>query len=180
MGRPGNERESVMEIVRFGHDFDATPVSTRHDFGLPAPHRSAAVTDSHQGIFSFPGRDPEHDEIAQIAMILAIFESAGSSTFDGNQRCEKCISGSPIPNLPLPARSHHVAVQQADSLPKQERNRKVISLKTISQKLKAWRRHRDAMRELSQLSDHDLSDIGIGRGEIEYVSRRPAASKASA
>jgi len=171
-----------MEIVRFGHDFDATPVSTRHDFGLPVPHRSAAVADSHQGIFSFPGRDPEHDEIAQIAMILAIFESAGnrSSTFDGNQRCEKRMSGSLIPILPLPARSHHVPAQQADSLLKQERNRKVISLKTISQKLKAWRRHRDAMRELSQLSDHDLSDIGIGRGEIEYVSRRPAASKASA
>jgi uncharacterized protein YjiS (DUF1127 family) len=172
-----------MEIVRFGRDFDATPVSTRHDFGLPAPHRSAAVMDSHQGIFfSFPGRHAEHDEIAQIAVILAIFESAGnrSSTFDGNQRCEKCITGSSISNLLLPAPSHHVAVQQADSLLKQERNRKVISLKTISQKLKAWRRHRDAMRELSQLSDHDLSDIGIGRGEIEFVARRPAANKASA
>jgi hypothetical protein len=112
-----------MQIVRFGHDFDATPVSTRHDFGLPAPRRSAAVTDSHQGIFSFPGRDAEHDEIAQIAIIRAIFESAGNrpSTFEGNQQREKCMSGSPIPNLPLPARSHHVAVQQADSLPKQER-----------------------------------------------------------
>jgi uncharacterized protein YjiS (DUF1127 family) len=171
-----------MQIVRFGHDFDATRVSVRHDFGLPAPRPSAAVTDSHQGIFSFPGRDAEHDEIAQIAIIRAIFESDWNrpSTFDGNQRCEKCMSGSSIPNLPLPARSHHVAAQQAGSLLKQERNRKVISLKTISQKLKAWRRHRDAMRELSQLSDHDLSDIGIGRGEIEYVARRPAASKASA
>jgi uncharacterized protein YjiS (DUF1127 family) len=171
-----------MQIVRFGHDFDATPMSIRHDFGLPAPHRNAALRDLRNGIFSFPCRDADHDEIAQIAMILAIFESGGnrSSTFDGNQRCEKCMSGSPIPNLPLPARSHQVAVQQADGLPKQERNKKVISLKTISQKLKAWRRHRDAMRELSQLSDHDLSDIGIGRGEIEYVSRRPAASKASA
>jgi len=123
----------------------------------------------------------EHDEIAQIAMIRAIFESGWNrpSTFDGNQRCEKCISGSSIPNLPLPAQSHHVAVQQADSLPKQERNKKVISLKTISEKLKAWRRHRDAVRELSQLSDHELSDIGIGRGAIEYVARRSVASKAS-
>jgi uncharacterized protein YjiS (DUF1127 family) len=55
----------------------------------------------------------------------------------------------------------------------------VISLKTISEKLKAWRRHREAMRELSQLSDHELSDIGIGRGDIEYVARRPVARKAS-
>ena len=56
----------------------------------------------------------------------------------------------------------------------------MISLKTISEKLSAWRRYRAAVRELSQLSDHDLSDIGIGRGNIEYVARRPAVSKASA
>jgi uncharacterized protein YjiS (DUF1127 family) len=55
----------------------------------------------------------------------------------------------------------------------------VISLKTISEKVKAWRRHREAMRDLSQLSDHALSDIGIGRGDIEYVARRPVANKAS-
>ena len=57
---------------------------------------------------------------------------------------------------------------------------KVISLKTISEKLDAWRRYRAAVRELSQLSDHDLSDIGIGRGQIENIARRPVASKASA
>jgi uncharacterized protein YjiS (DUF1127 family) len=56
----------------------------------------------------------------------------------------------------------------------------VISLKTISEKLTAWRRYRAAMRELSQLSDHDLSDIGIGRGDIEYVARRPVVGKPSA
>jgi len=55
----------------------------------------------------------------------------------------------------------------------------MISLKTVSEKLNAWR-YRAAVRELSQLSDHDLSDIGIGRGDIEYVSRRPVVSKASA
>ncbi len=71
-------------------------------------------------------------------------------------------------------------MQQADTPPKQERNKKVISLKTISEKLNAWRRHREALRELSQLSDRELSDIGIGRGDIDYVARRPAASKASA
>jgi uncharacterized protein YjiS (DUF1127 family) len=71
-------------------------------------------------------------------------------------------------------------VQQADSPPKQERSKKVISLKTISEKLNAWRRHREALRELSQLSDRELSDIGIGRGDIDYVARRPVASKAFA
>jgi uncharacterized protein YjiS (DUF1127 family) len=68
---------------------------------------------------------------------------------------------------------------QTNSPPKQKRNKKMISLKTVSEKLNAWR-YRAAVRELSQLSDHDLSDIGIGRGDIEYVSRSPVMSKASA
>jgi uncharacterized protein YjiS (DUF1127 family) len=44
-------------------------------------------------------------------------------------------------------------------LPKQERSKKVISLKRISDKLDAWRRCRAAMRELSQLSDRDLRAV---------------------
>jgi uncharacterized protein YjiS (DUF1127 family) len=56
----------------------------------------------------------------------------------------------------------------------------MISLKTISEKLNARRRYREAIRELSKLSDHELSDIGISRGDIEYVARRPVVSKASA
>jgi uncharacterized protein YjiS (DUF1127 family) len=56
----------------------------------------------------------------------------------------------------------------------------MISLKTISEKLNARRRYREAIRELSKLSDHELSDIGISRGDIEYVARGPAVSKASA
>jgi len=53
-------------------------------------------------------------------------------------------------------------------------------LKTISAKLNAWRRYREAVRELSQLSDRELNDIGIRRGDIEYIVRRSVASKASA
>ena len=75
---------------------------------------------------------------------------------------------------------HHFAVQQTDTLLEQNRNEKMISLKTISEKLNARRRYREAVSELSKLSDHDLSDIGISRGDIEYVARRPVASKASA
>ena len=78
------------------------------------------------------------------------------------------------------ARSHHFAVQQTDSLLEQNRNKKMISLKTISEKLNARRRYREAISELSKLSDHELSDIGISRGDIEYVARRPVASKAAA
>ena len=53
-------------------------------------------------------------------------------------------------------------------------------LKTISEKLAAWRRYRDAVRELSQLSDRELDDIGIRRGDIEYIVRRSVMSQASA
>ena len=56
----------------------------------------------------------------------------------------------------------------------------MTSLKSISEKLKAWRRYREAVRQLSQLSDHELSDIGIGRGDIEAVARRPSAGEAAA
>jgi uncharacterized protein YjiS (DUF1127 family) len=56
----------------------------------------------------------------------------------------------------------------------------MTSLKTISEKLAAWRRYREAVRELSQLSDRELDDIGIRRGDIEYIVRRSFASMASA
>ena len=35
-----------------------------------------------------------------------------------------------------------------------------------------WRHRRQAIRELSRLSDHELSDIGIARGEIETIVRQ--------
>jgi uncharacterized protein YjiS (DUF1127 family) len=48
-------------------------------------------------------------------------------------------------------------------------------LKTIATKLSGWRRYRDAMRELSQLSDRELADIGIKRDDIQSVARYAAA-----
>jgi uncharacterized protein YjiS (DUF1127 family) len=39
-----------------------------------------------------------------------------------------------------------------------------------------WRNYRTTVSELSRLSTRDLNDLGIGRGEIEFVARR-AASK---
>jgi uncharacterized protein YjiS (DUF1127 family) len=47
----------------------------------------------------------------------------------------------------------------------------MTSLKTIAEKLNAWRRYREAVRELSQLSDRELEDIGIRRGDIQFVAR---------
>ena len=48
----------------------------------------------------------------------------------------------------------------------------MANFKRISEKLAAWRRYREAVRELSQLSDRELSDIGIRRGEIETLVRQ--------
>ena len=53
-------------------------------------------------------------------------------------------------------------------------------LKTISEKLATWRRYREAVRELSQLSNRELDDIGIRRGDIEFIVRRSVAGKVSA
>ena len=50
-------------------------------------------------------------------------------------------------------------------------------LRTVSEKLSAWRRYREAIRELAQLSDYELHDIGIVRGEIENIARRSPVDK---
>jgi uncharacterized protein YjiS (DUF1127 family) len=42
--------------------------------------------------------------------------------------------------------------------------------KSITEKLASWRRYRDAVRELSQLTDRELDDIGIRRGDIPFVA----------
>jgi uncharacterized protein YjiS (DUF1127 family) len=155
----------------------STPRRCRTVTTLCLRRRVPAMRDSHDSISDFPA-----NETTQIAMIVAIYEFARSSflILGGSMQCENRMSGSPIPNLPLPGRSHHFAVQQTDKLLEQNRNKKMISLKTISEKLNARRRYRAAVSELSKLSDHELSDIGISRGDIEYVARRPVASKASA
>jgi len=56
----------------------------------------------------------------------------------------------------------------------------MIPLKTISEKLTAWRRYSEAVRELSLLSDRELNDIGIRRGDIEFIVRRSVVDKAAA
>jgi uncharacterized protein YjiS (DUF1127 family) len=53
----------------------------------------------------------------------------------------------------------------------------MITLKTISEKIGAWLRHREAVRELSQFSDH-VCDIGIRRSDIEDIVRRTGPRKA--
>jgi uncharacterized protein YjiS (DUF1127 family) len=52
----------------------------------------------------------------------------------------------------------------------------MTSMKIIAQKINAWRRYREVVRELSQMTDNELSDIGISRCDIENVARQSVAS----
>jgi uncharacterized protein YjiS (DUF1127 family) len=47
-----------------------------------------------------------------------------------------------------------------------------MTIKSIAEKLSAWRRYRVSVRELSRLSDRELADLGLGRGDIERVARQ--------
>lgn len=49
-----------------------------------------------------------------------------------------------------------------------------MSLKSISNWIGAWKRYRVAVRELENLSDRELADLGIVRSEIEIVARQSA------
>jgi uncharacterized protein YjiS (DUF1127 family) len=71
-------------------------------------------------------------------------------------------------------------LQRGRPMPARKWSKKMIPLKSISEKLAAWRRYRDAVRELSQLSDRELDDIGIRRGDIEFIVRRSVVSQAAA
>jgi uncharacterized protein YjiS (DUF1127 family) len=43
-------------------------------------------------------------------------------------------------------------------------------MKTIAEKLAAWRRYRETVRELTQMSDRELHDIGVRRADIPLVA----------
>lgn len=51
----------------------------------------------------------------------------------------------------------------------------MTSFKYIAEKFGAWRRYRDALRELSRLTDRELNDIGINRVDIEAIARHAGA-----
>jgi uncharacterized protein YjiS (DUF1127 family) len=56
----------------------------------------------------------------------------------------------------------------------------MASFKTIHQRLADWRRYRETVRELSQLSDRNLDDIGVSRNDIEDIVRHSLAAEAAA
>lgn len=42
----------------------------------------------------------------------------------------------------------------------------------LSQNFRNWRRYRNTVSELSRLSNRELADLGINRGEIHSIARR--------
>lgn len=44
-------------------------------------------------------------------------------------------------------------------------------LNSVISRFKAYSRYRHVRAELSRLTDKDLSDIGIGRGDIERIAK---------
>jgi uncharacterized protein YjiS (DUF1127 family) len=48
-------------------------------------------------------------------------------------------------------------------------------LKNVLETIRSWRRQQDCIRELSQLTDRELADLGIHRSEIGAIARSTAA-----
>ncbi|MBV1703443.1 MAG: DUF1127 domain-containing protein [Hyphomicrobiales bacterium] len=48
-------------------------------------------------------------------------------------------------------------------------------IRNFATRLATWRRYRESVRELSQLSDRELADLGIARSDIEFIARGAAA-----
>jgi uncharacterized protein YjiS (DUF1127 family) len=42
----------------------------------------------------------------------------------------------------------------------------------LIENIREWRRYRATREALSRLTDRELSDLGLGRGDIEYAARR--------
>jgi uncharacterized protein YjiS (DUF1127 family) len=67
--------------------------------------------------------------------------------------------------LPLPRRSEPARVQAntKKDLP--------MVLSTLLSGINRWRRYRETVRQLSDLSDRELKDLGISRSDIASVAK---------
>jgi uncharacterized protein YjiS (DUF1127 family) len=51
-----------------------------------------------------------------------------------------------------------------------------MTLKMLSTRFQAWRRYRASLKELSQLTDRELNELGICRADIERIVRKAQAA----
>ena len=62
-----------------------------------------------------------------------------------------------------------------ESVPRAPKNKEFsMFVSWILAKVRAWLSYRETVRELSQLTDRELDDLGIARFEIEGVARTHA------
>ena len=50
----------------------------------------------------------------------------------------------------------------------------MLTVNTLAKKVRDWNRYRTTVRELSQLTDRDLNDLGLSRGDIRVVAKKHA------
>ncbi|MFC7398852.1 DUF1127 domain-containing protein [Chelatococcus sp. GCM10030263] len=48
----------------------------------------------------------------------------------------------------------------------------------ILARIRSWLRYRETVRELSRLSDRELSDLGLARWDIPFIARKHAKVEA--
>lgn len=48
----------------------------------------------------------------------------------------------------------------------------MLNVNVISKRLRNWNRYRTTVKELSQLTDRDLNDLGISRGDIRFIAKK--------
>jgi uncharacterized protein YjiS (DUF1127 family) len=53
----------------------------------------------------------------------------------------------------------------------------MLTISTLKSNLRRWARVRNTIRELSALSDRELSDLGISRCDIRFVAKRAVVAR---
>jgi uncharacterized protein YjiS (DUF1127 family) len=73
---------------------------------------------------------------------------------------------------PVAAQHGTLSIEQLDGplAPEQAKERASIMLVAILNFLQSWRRYNASLRELSQLGDRELADIGLTRSDIPRVA----------
>jgi uncharacterized protein YjiS (DUF1127 family) len=86
-----------------------------------------------------------------------------------------CLAGlkAPFGAQSILRSSRHLYVFRKRSLTIMEMTMSITSIVHLYQ---AWRRHEAVRRELSQLTDRELADIGITRSDIERIASEEAHS----
>lgn len=85
--------------------------------------------------------------------------------------CSMVELGSKFPDRTYLSHCSNTRLGTSQPRPAQPKERS-MTIRDITHKIQDWRRQRAAVRELYQLSDRELHDLGISRADIEFVTRK--------